>query len=367
MNKSVFPSIFLSLLLIVSFAGDRRCYADEYSQVSESYEFLFPRSHGSHPGYATEWWYFTGHAETATQRTFGFELTFFRVGVNPKGKNKSAWGVQSLFLAHFAITDDKEKQFYSAERISRDAFSKAAAAEDTLDVHLDSWRAQLGRDGTLSIRAEDEHIAISFDMKSNKPPALHGKGGFSKKGPGKHDASYYSSFTRLVGDGSIRIGKENHAISRVEAWMDHEVTSSKLARGVDGWDWFAIQLESGEEIMLYQLRLPERAVSPYSSGSIIDRRGRVENLALDDFSIEVHDHWISPQSNIRYPSSWTLSIPDKQIRLRVTPTIPGQEMLTKKTTGVSYWEGRCLVRGEIAGKDTSGNAYVELVGYEARK
>src|SRR5947209_4634972 len=49
------------------------------------YTFRFPRDHAAHPEYQTEWWYYTGHLSSGGRR-FGFELTFFQVGIDPSRK-----------------------------------------------------------------------------------------------------------------------------------------------------------------------------------------------------------------------------------------------------------------------------------------
>ena len=46
--------------------------------------FIFPADHGSHPGYRTEWWYFTGNLSADDGRHYGYQLTFFRVALVPE-------------------------------------------------------------------------------------------------------------------------------------------------------------------------------------------------------------------------------------------------------------------------------------------
>src|SRR5438045_9413417 len=76
------------------------------------YEFEFPRDHGAHDEYKTEWWYYTGHLRTDDGRRYGFELTFFRVGIIPPGEElQSRWDLHNLGLAHFAISDIDGKDF----------------------------------------------------------------------------------------------------------------------------------------------------------------------------------------------------------------------------------------------------------------
>ena len=47
------------------------------------YAYRFPRDHASHPGYKTEWWYYTGHLQSESGERFGFQWTFFRSALRP--------------------------------------------------------------------------------------------------------------------------------------------------------------------------------------------------------------------------------------------------------------------------------------------
>ena len=143
--------------------------------------------------------------------------------------------------------------------------------------------------------------------------------------------------------------------------MDHEITSNKLGGEALGWDWFAVALDDRSELMVYQLRNKQGGKTPFSSGSIIAADGEVTHLNADDFSIAETGKWRSPKSGITYPSGWRVSVPKAGLNLKIDPTVRAQELLTPGSTGVTYWEGRCLVSD--GGERPIGKAYVELVGY----
>ena len=333
-----------------------------YCPVTKVIDLPLPRSHGAHPDCDTEWWYFTGHLQGKQKiQTYGFELTFFRVAVNKARENKSAWNTSSLYFAHFALTDDRNKTFHFAEQLSRDSFSQAGSSLTTLDVWIKLWRAHL-KENTIRLTAGDSQHSLTLDLLSKKPIALQGDNGFSKKGPEIGDASYYLSYTRLVGDGAITIDGITHQV-KASAWMDHEFSSSKLTRNVLGWDWFAMQLNDGSELMVYQLRHSDGSKSIYSSGSIVDSKGNVTSLSSSEFEITPTAQWRSPHSTITYPAKWNISLTARNEHYIVIPTVADQELRTKASTGVTYWEGRSLVFDKTS-KQQIGQAYVELVGYK---
>ncbi len=348
---SKFCTLVIALLMIVRFT-----YADDFLPVLEPVPLQFPRDHGAHPDQAIEWWYFTGHLKTDAGKQFGFELTFFRVGISRKPLSPSAWETGSIYLADFAVTDDGEQQFHFAEKRGRESFGGAGAMPDALDVHIGSWSAKQQCDA-IEIQADDSEKSLKLTLSPLKPPVLHGDRGFSKKGPLPGQASIYSGITRLAGNGTLRIGQRQETITDVSAWMDHEAFTSveqSDVKGAHGWDWFGIQLHSGEELMLYQLRDKHGAATDFSAGSFIDRTGAVTALMRKDFEIKVLNYWQSRKSGKRYPSEWALTIPKLSLSLHITPTVADQEILS--ATGVPYWEGRSIVRDQ-------GAAYVELVGY----
>ena len=48
----------------------------------------------------------------------------------------------------------------------------------------------------------------------------------------------------------------------------------------------------------------------------------------------------------------------------LSPTVADQELDTRATTGVVYWEGSQVVRATRDGVPVDGEGYVELTGYE---
>jgi predicted secreted hydrolase len=320
--------------------------------------FSFPDDHGPHPDFRTEWWYYTGNLKTSAGRHVGFQLTFFRVALSPPTPPRaSAWATRQLYFAHFAVTDTANGRFHAASRVSRGALGLAGAEAAPFRVWVESWSAE-GAGASPRLRASDGDVALDLEIAAIKPVVLQGDRGWSRKGAEPGNASFYYSFTRMPASGSVRLGAETLAVSG-EAWMDREWSTSGLGAGVEGWDWFAVQLNDGRELMVYRLRRADGSADPFSAGSLVAADGTVRRLEARDVQIETLAHWTSPKSGVRYPARWRLSVPTADLRLAIEPRLPQQEL----NVGTRYWEGAVGVEGTTAAGPIAGDGYVELVGY----
>ena len=339
--------------------------ASEFRLAVPPYAFEFPRDHGSHDDYRTEWWYYTGHLRTENGKRYGFEVTFFRVGVEPPGSPaESKWDLQHLALAHFAITDVDGGKFRYYEKLNRSSPFTAQALPGRLHVFNEAWRATTNADGSWRLVAGEKGDAIDLVLRSTKPPAVHGENGVSVKAQGVGYASHYYSMTRLVAAGSIRI--EGGKAEEVEglAWMDHEFGSSALRESQQGWDWFSIQLDNETELMLYVIRRTDGAPDVTSSGSLVTDTGEVIPIRRDQMRVSSRSRWKSPRSGATYPMGWTISVPSLRISLEVSPLLEEQELVTRSSTQVTYWEGAVSVTGSSGNVGVRGSGYVEMTGYD---
>jgi len=324
------------------------------------YEFSFPHDHGSHDEYKTEWWYYTGHLQTQDGRRYGFELTFFRVGVTPPGTDATTkWDVRNLSLAHFAVTDVAGKDFRYYEKLNRSSAFTAGAAPETLDVFNEGWRAVTLADGSWRISAYGGKDAIDLVMTSRKAPAIHGENGVSVKAEGVGYASHYYSMTRL----EVR-GRVNGAACTGSAWMDHEFGSSALRESQQGWDWFSVQLDNDAELMLYLIRRKDGTPDTPSSGSLISSEGNVIHLRHDQVLVTPLSTWHSKKSGATYPMGWRVAVPSFGITLVLQPVMKDQELVTRGSTRVTYWEGAVDAGGSFGNVAVNGRGYVEMTGYD---
>ena len=343
--------------------------ATSWREAAAGYQFQFPRDHASHPEFKLEWWYYTGNVQTTTERRFGYQVTFFRVGIDPAPSNPSRWAVRDLFMTHLAVSDPTGRRYRFAERLSRAGPGLAGAATDQYRVWNEDWRAGASappgspRDAAAPhfIHAVDRHIGVDLVLEQGKPPAINGLNGISQKGALAGNASHYYSLTRMPTRGTISIDGERFDVGG-ESWMDHEFGTSFLEKEQQGWDWLSIQLGDGRDLMLYQLRRGDGSRDSRSSGTLVDQQGRTTHLAAGDFTLTPTGPTFRAASGAVYPIRWSVRIPKAQLAFDVTTPLDNQE-LSARLAGVSYWEGLIDVKGTSGTDAITGRGYLEMTGY----
>ena len=358
---SAVAKLALGLILAALLAGGARA-GEAFEMPRPGRVWSFPPDHGAHPEFKTEWWYYVGHLKAASGESFGYQLTFFRVALRkPDPQARSAWSLHTVYFAHLAITDAARRTFFFREKSGRGAFGLSGAAPGTLKAWVDDWRAELEGE-EFHLQAKDGGLGLDLVLKPLKPPALHGQGGYSRKSGTSGAASYYYSLPRLDTRGTIFVDGRKLPVTG-ESWMDHEFFTSAMAPDLAGWDWFSLQLADGWEVMLYLLRHQDGTVDPASSGSLIDPAGRVHHLNLADFTVKPTGAWTSPHTRAKYPAGWEITIPGAGYRLRLTPTMPDQEIRSQAPAQVTYWEGQVKIEGVKNGAPVAGLGCAELTGY----
>ncbi len=348
----------LSLLLLIAVLPA----AAQYQQALPGYRYEFPRDHFDHPGYRTEWWYYTGNLKAADGHRFGFELTFFRQGVNRAGQKTGDWDLRDLYLAHLALSDLDSSHFYHNERLNRAGPGLAGASLQLQRVWNGNWQVQW-TNGQQYLRAITSDFDLRLIMNSRKPPVIHGKDGISQKGAGAGNASHYISFTRLLTSGTIELNGKSYSVEGM-SWMDHEFFSSGLDKEEVGWDWLSLQLADNTELMLYRLRHKDGSVDAFSSGTYVDASGKTTYLSLRDFSMTPTDeNYTSPITKAVYPIAWKVAIPSLGLELQVKTPLASQELASSSSAGLSYWEGAIDITGTHSGTAITGFGYLEMTGY----
>jgi predicted secreted hydrolase len=330
----------------------------DFQRALHPREWSFPRDHGRHGGFRTEWWYFTGNLRDSAGHPFGFQLTFFRNAISPQSTTRpSPWAMNDLYFAHAAISDLGDSQFVFKDRLERGRPGLAWSSDKTLEVSLLDWSAKL-ENGSIHLHAAEAAFAIDLTCSEGRGPILQGPGGVNRKGREPGQASYYYSMTRLKTVGSLTLnGKTYHAQGL--SWMDHEFSSNSLSPDQTGWDWMGLQLSDGSDLMIYRIR-NKAGGADYLSGTHITPDGQAHYLSATDISMEGSHPWTSPSSGGVYPQEWELKctgLPD----LIVKSAMPGQELITSASTKVTYFEGAANVT-DINGKP-AGEGYLEMTGY----
>ena len=352
------------LLCFLFLLGSSLMAADPWARANAPWSWSFPRDHGAHPQFKTEWWYLTGNLDDEKGNPYGYELTFFRHGLQPlPTQPDSAWSIRDIFFAHLAITDVRSGKFIFSEKITRGALGDAEFSAKDMQVRIADWSLQRKPDSTLQMTASDPALGIGLELSATplKPLTLQGEKGLSRKSSTPGNASYYYSFTRLQTSGQLTIAGKKIPVQGL-SWFDHEFSTSALGEDQEGWDWFCLQFDSGDELMLYRMRNPGNQADSSSSGTWIPARGASIPLKSSDFTIVPIDEW-KTASGATYPSGWKLSIPSLQLSGEVQPLLLDQELRLKRTAKIRYWEGACTFKGAQKGKALSGRGYTELTGY----
>jgi predicted secreted hydrolase len=316
----------------------------------------------------TEWWYYTGHLHDGAGRRFGFEFVIFRA---ERGSFPVAWA------SHFALTDEAGKRFIYAQRnafgpqVDRrradqvtDGFDFSLAAPDASASAAWTMAGADGVDRLVASMATDEgqptgsQAKLRLDLRSTKPPALHDHDGWIDFGAA--GGSYYYSRTRMTAGGELELDGKAFAVDG-EAWFDHQ-WGDFIAVGGGGWDWFAVNLDDGTDLTLSLVRDRDRSY-PLVYGTRVDADGTAHHLDRDAFRVDVTGSWTSPETGAAYPAGWRISVPADDLVIDLTPTVAGQELDTRSTSGVVYWEGSQRVTAARDGLSIGGEAYVELTGY----
>jgi predicted secreted hydrolase len=347
-----------------------------FRQATGAREFSFPADHGHHDGYRTEWWYVTGNLHTDEGRRFGYQLTFFRVLMQPPGEQAvtvsdpdTVWRTQAVWLAQAAVSDIDNQRFYTSEQLSRELPAVADAASDRLQVQVNGWslaapdNKPLATD-SMQLFMDSEDFSLSLSLQAAKPVVLQGDNGLSRKSADDAgSASWYYSMTRLRSAGTLRLPADEtdttHAVSG-NSWLDREWSTSALSARQSGWDWFALHLDNGQDLMYYRLRLDDGSIDSASAGVLVDANGAVRHLQHDDISAQAQANWYSRQNDKTYPVSWRLQSAAGDWQLQLEAMMPNQAWSGQ----FQYWEGAVSVSGDWQGETVEGQGYVELTGYD---
>jgi predicted secreted hydrolase len=358
-----FATVLLVVLLVTPMPG--------YERALPGYNFQFPRDHFNHPGFEVEWWYYTGNLRTAEGRRFGFELTFFRLGASGDGMGEagklSAWDLDHVYLAHFAVSDVDNKRFFKTERLNRAGPGLAGADLDQARIWNGNWEVRwlepLAALGRQKLRAVSEDFSIELELAPRKAPVVHGARGVSQKAAGAGRASHYISFTRLAAAGTVTLGGRRFLVEGL-AWMDHEFSTASMGPDQAGWDWMSIQLDNGEELMLYRMRRKDGLADPVSSGTFVGQDGKAEHLEWGDIVMEPGEVWESPHTGGRYPLRWKVAVPRLKMELLCRAAFADQEVVSGRALSPTYWEGAVAYEGRSGEQEVRGVGYLEMTGYD---
>jgi predicted secreted hydrolase len=317
---------------------------------------VFPRDHGAHPEYRTEWWYVTGWVKTRQGDAMGFQVTFFRSRPPLDQSNPSLFAAKQLLFAHAAVSDPAHGRLRHDQRAAREGFGLARASVTDTDVSIDDWHLQREPGGTYSVSLPARGLKLELRLEPTQPVLLQGVKGFSRKGPLSTQASYYYSQPHLRVTGKLATEGAGEAVSG-EAWLDHEWSTEILAEQASGWDWVGINLDSGAALMLFQIR-DRNGGKFWAGGMLREADGRSRAIPPEGISFQPLKRWRSPRTGAEYPVGMQVRAAGLQLDLQ--PLIDDQELDSRASTGAVYWEGAVTALRDGV---PVGRGYLELTGY----
>lgn len=330
-----------------------------FARAEQPRTFHFPADHGPHPAFRSEWWYLTLVLEDDVGADVGVQFTLFRQALTPEVVGESApapqgptllWDTSQVYLAHFAVTDVASAQHLVHERFARGHPELAGARAEPFAVWLEDWRLEAIEDewrlvaGTPGLKV-DVRLSLGVD------PVLQGEAGLSRKG--EDQASYYYSMPRMPVIGQIEIDGQGRSVQGL-GWLDREWSTSILSDEQTGWDWFALQLDDGRSIMVFQLRRQDGQRDVHDHGVLVESDGGRRLLDAEDFELKPTRFW-EDDEGVAWPVAWRVSVDDEV--WQVEAVLDDQKMVTS----VRYWEGLVVVRQTDA---EVGRGYLELTGYD---
>ena len=324
--------------------------------------FSFPQDHGSHPAFATEWWYVSGNLSTSTGSEWGVQFAVFRHRPTLRlGRILALQVPTDGFAAHLAITDCQDGAFRFFERLGSQVMGTAGARTGALDVRVRGWSLKAAGQA-MRLVAREPSCGVDLDLRPRKAPVLNGHRGFSVKARSPEGASQHYSVTAIDARGTIEWDDQIHEVSGT-CWLDREFGSRIFPSVVEGWDWFSLSLDNGFELMILRVRQDATDALAAAHATLVAPDGSSQCLREEDFRTSARGCWLSPISGARYPMGWRISLPAHGADFEVRPIVEDHELNAEPFWRMDYWEGPVRVTGTMGNGAVTGRGYAELTGY----
>ena len=295
-------------------------------------------------GSGMEWWYYSGILDAAQPagNRYAFHVAVF-----------VANSLVKHTVTHVALTDLKSGQRYS--RQARTGGVPAKRSANGFDFYQDGWQVS-GSGPQHLLKASFDGVELNLNLDDDQSVVAHRAAGSQTPGLldfGESGISYYYSRPRMSTKGEIRIGTQTAQQVQGAVWFDHQWGEFDVTRL--GWNWLALHLSDGSDVMVYQLF--DREGRNITTTGTLTRAGNSRPLAAGEVALTPLRRWVSPRSKINYPVEWNLRLPSGEHIVR--PFFDDNEFDASASSANIYWEGPVKVRGS-----TQGEGFMELSGYE---
>jgi len=327
-----------------------------FAVASDVIAFQFPQDHGPHPQFRSEWWYLTSVLHSSQGQDYGAQFTLFRQALAPAPTGPSLWQSGQVYLAHLAVSDVAQQRHLHAMRLARGhPHSAGVGVEPHFKAFIEDWSLEQTRQAPwqLQLKGGDLSFGVDLQLTQTKRLIRQGEQGLSRKGP--LQASYYYSMPRMRTEGQLQIEGEVIDVAGW-TWFDREWSTSVLGDHLQGWDWFALQLDDGRDLMVYRLRREDGRRDSYDHGVIVEGE-RQTHFGVEDFELTPTRYW-QDSNNIAWPTAWRLDLRGQLAQQTLQIEAMFDDQLFDE--GLVYWEG--IVSVNAAGERV-GQGYMELTGY----
>jgi predicted secreted hydrolase len=284
-----------------------------------------PRDHGTRREQFAESWLFAGLLSDDDGGSYGFQLAFYRVAVQPQSTaRESAWGARDVYRARFAI-EPSAGAVRAAERVSRAALGLAGAEEAPAGAWLEDWSfTREAATGAFLLRAR--HGEAALEARLLMPSSA----------PARIDGELYRGFwwPGLRVEGTLEIDGRSRAVSG-QAMLDRLWGRALPAgRGQLALARLWLQLEEGDAIRCEQLRRRAGGGTP-----LLECLGHPRPLR-EAPELEPQEAGWQAVAGIRYPLAWTIQLSSGGEPLRLKPLSSGHAPFPDGT-----WSGIIVAPG----------------------
>ncbi|MEZ8142542.1 ABC transporter [Enterovibrio norvegicus FF-33] len=320
---------------------------DGFSTVKPGRRLSFPTDYGKHDDFRQEWWYVTANVSDKQGNQYGVQWTLFRTALSAQQGDR--WDNTHVFMAHAVLTTKTET--FAAERFARGGIGQTGVTSKPFNAWLDNWewRSQTAAPFPAELTAQDDDFSFDLNMVQSQAEIMQGDQGYSRKHATKDVASYYFSVPAVVFEGTVTINGENIEVSG-KGWVDREWSTQALSDDQRGWDWFSLQLDDGQSLMVVQVRSEQ---GPYRFGSLTAADGSTRTLDHDDINM-VPTSFSKMPTGRHLPTEWQIQIADVDMTITTSPVNANNWL----PFAFPYWEGPINVLGS-----STGVGFMEATGY----